>query len=198
MTASTREEILAAARELFTCYGYHHVSMRSISSALGISVGNLTYHFPRKADLADALLEQELKAVLIPARPGLDALDDFLRRMLSSLLENARLFSDLMMFLSIRELADGHRDRSRRLRANLLAFLQAQADAGLLRPPTGRDSLEQLTDLLMYNHLGWQEHLMLFPQPVPEALDHAMALQWSAIRPWLTPAGLDQMEQLRL
>lgn len=197
MTASTREEILATAKELFTRYGYHHVSMRSISSVMGISVGNLTYHFPRKADLADALLEQEIAHVLVPVKPGLDVLDDYIRRMLASLLENARLFSDLMMFLSIRELADGHRDRTNRLHANLLALLKAQQEAGLLCPPTRRDSLEQLADLLMYSHLGWQQNLMLFPQPPQQALEYAVELQWSAIRPWLTPEGLRQLDQLR-
>ena len=111
MAASTRADILATARELFTRYGYHHVSMRSISDAMGISVGNLTYHFPRKADLADALLEQELQRVLVPPRPGLDALDQCLRGMLVSLLDNARLFSDTAIFLSIPALAHGHRDR---------------------------------------------------------------------------------------
>src|SRR5699024_11767846 len=60
MSASTRQQILATAERLFGEKGYHNVSMRAISSELGISVGNLTYHFPRKADLANALLEEEL------------------------------------------------------------------------------------------------------------------------------------------
>lgn len=197
MAASTREEILATARELFTRYGYHHVSMRSISDAMGISVGNLTYHFPRKADLADALMEQELQRILVPPRPGLDALDQYLREMLSSLLERACLFSDPMMFLSIRELADGQRDRVRRLRASLRTMLQAQADAGLLACPAGgQGCLEDLTDLLMYSHLGWQQQLTLFSQPPQQALEHEMHLQWTMLRPWLTSQGLSCLDQL--
>ena len=186
MAASTRADILATARELFTRYGYHHVSMRSISDAMGISVGNLTYHFPRKADLADALLEQELQRVLMAPRPGLDALDQCLRGMLSSLLENARLFSDAAMFLSLPALA------------MLLAMLQAQADAGLLdledKPAS---ALDDLTDLLMYCHLGWQQQMALFSLPPRQALEQAMGLQWTALRPWLTPAGLASLDQLR-
>ena len=194
MAASTRADILATARELFTRYGYHHVSMRSISDAMGISVGNLTYHFPRKADLADALLEQELQRVLMAPRPGLDALDQCLRGMLSSLLENARLFSDAAMFLSIPALAHGHRDRVARLRA----MLQAQADAGLLDLEDKPASvLDDLTDLLMYCHLGWQQQMALFSLPPRQALEQAIGLQWTALRPWLTPAGLASLDQLR-
>lgn len=195
MAASTREEILATARELFTRYGYHHVSMRSISDVMGISVGNLTYHFPRKADLADALLEQQMQRLVVPPRPGLDALDQCLRGMLTSLLEHARLFSDPLMFLSIPALANGHRDRMTRLRAMLLAMLQAQADAGLLAAPDS-SSLEDMTDLLMYSHLGWQQQLTLFSQPPRQALERAIQLQWTALRPWLTPRGLESLHQL--
>ena len=198
MAASTRADILATARELFTRYGYHHVSMRSISDVMGISVGNLTYHFPRKADLADALLEQEMQRILMLPRPGLDALDQCLRGILSSLLEYARLFSDTAMFQSVPTLAHGHRDRIIRLRAMLLAMLQAQADAGLLdledKPAS---ALDDLTDLLMYCHLGWQQQMALFSLPPRQALEQAMGLQWTALRPWLTPAGLASLDQLR-
>lgn len=197
MALSTREDILATAKELFTRHGYHHVSMRSISSAMGISVGNLTYYFPRKADLADALLEQEMRQILMPARPGLDALDEYLRRMLASLLEHARLFSDYLMFLSIPELADGHRDRVGRLRANLLDILRTQVSAGLLYAVAADQStLEDLADLLMYSHMGWQQQLTLFPEPVQQAMDHAIRLQRAALQPWLTPAGLDDLRRL--
>ncbi len=197
MAASTRADILATARELFTRYGYHHVSMRSISDVMGISVGNLTYHFPRKADLADALLEQEMQRILMLPRPGLDALDQCLRGILSSLLEYARLFSDTAMFQSVPTLAHGHRDRIIRLRAMLLAMLQAQADAGLLDPgAAGSSALENLTDLLMCSHLGWQQQVVLFSQPPQQAMEQAMELQWTALRPWLTPAGLASLAQL--
>ena len=195
MSASTRQQILDTAERLFSEQGYHNVSMRAISSALGISVGNLTYYFPRKADLANALLEAELGQIAIPVRPGLDALDDYLRRMLSSLQEHARLFSDPMVFLSIPELADGHRTRIRRLRSNLLAMLQAQLEAGLMAAPFGA-SYDRLTDLLMYSHLGWQQQLALFSVQPVAALEYAMQLQWEALRPWLTDAGLIQLKQL--
>lgn len=193
---STREQILAAAARLFGEKGYHNVSMRTISTELGISVGNLTYHFPRKADLADALLEQEMKEIAVPLQPGLEVLDEYLRRMLRSLLEHARLFSDPLMFSSVPELAEEHRARIRRLRSNLLELLRVQAQAGLLRPELDGETLEELADLLMYSHLGWQQQLMLFPMPVEDALRRALHLQWTAIRPYLTPEGQRQLEVL--
>lgn len=60
----TKGRILTAAAQLFEQQGYRSVSMRAIAAQLGISVGNLTYHFPHKQDIATALAEQELKTII--------------------------------------------------------------------------------------------------------------------------------------
>lgn len=48
---STRDAIIKAAVELFNRDGVTNVSLRSIANSIGISVGNLTYHFRKKEDL---------------------------------------------------------------------------------------------------------------------------------------------------
>lgn len=47
----TKDKILYEAQELFNKNGIRKVSVRSISEALQISVGNFTYHFPSKKNL---------------------------------------------------------------------------------------------------------------------------------------------------
>ena len=81
---NTRARILTAAAQLFEQQGYRSVSMRAIAAQLGISVGNLTYHFPHKQDIATALAEQEMTAIILPEEATLPALDGYLRRMLLS------------------------------------------------------------------------------------------------------------------
>lgn len=54
----TRERILEAARILFNKNGTDEVSTRHIATELGISHGNLCYHFPRKEDIIEALYKQ--------------------------------------------------------------------------------------------------------------------------------------------
>lgn len=51
------ERIRREALRLFVAKGYEATSMRDIASAVGISPGNLTYHFRRKADLFRAVFE---------------------------------------------------------------------------------------------------------------------------------------------
>lgn len=58
MAAETRAHILECARRLFNAHGYSQVSMRAIAQEVGISPGNLTYHFPQKADIVEALMAE--------------------------------------------------------------------------------------------------------------------------------------------
>jgi len=48
----TADRILEAGRQLFNSKGYAATSLNDIAAAVGISKGNLSYHFPTKLDLA--------------------------------------------------------------------------------------------------------------------------------------------------
>ena len=68
MVENIKEIIAEASRELFNSEGYQKVTMRQIADRCGISVGNLTYHYPRKEDLLmlehDGILNAFLESVL--------------------------------------------------------------------------------------------------------------------------------------
>ncbi len=55
----TRERILATALQLFNQSGTAPVSTNHIADALGISPGNLYYHFRNKEEIIRALFEQQ-------------------------------------------------------------------------------------------------------------------------------------------
>ena len=54
----TKDKILSAALGLFNEYGLDAVTLRQIASEVGISQGNLNYHFPKKEDIVEALYQQ--------------------------------------------------------------------------------------------------------------------------------------------
>ncbi|MCR9239920.1 MAG: TetR/AcrR family transcriptional regulator [Rhodobiaceae bacterium] len=56
--STTADRILEAARRIFNEKGYASTSLTEIALAVGISQGNLTYHFPTKKDLVTRLEEQ--------------------------------------------------------------------------------------------------------------------------------------------
>ena len=84
---TTKELIRNTARELFNERGYRAVSMRNIADALGISVGNLTYHYPHKALLMEDIMDAELGTLPAAPGPGLSGLNLLLERMLASFFE---------------------------------------------------------------------------------------------------------------
>ncbi|WP_336321434.1 TetR/AcrR family transcriptional regulator [Streptomyces lavendofoliae] len=61
----TRAALITAAAEKFADGGYAGTALRSITRAAGMSTGALTFHFPSKGALADAVVE-EAQAVLRP------------------------------------------------------------------------------------------------------------------------------------
>ena len=88
-----KEEIVNTARRLFNQRGMAAVSMRDIAETLGISVGNLTYHFPRKEELADAVAQDLHQYYRPPAVPNtLQKLNALLPRMQNDIQQNAFYF----------------------------------------------------------------------------------------------------------
>src|SRR5689334_6418564 len=61
--SSTTDKILESALYLFNTHGIEQVKMRDIAKKLGISLGNVTYHFPTKIDLIHALCLQFVNQV---------------------------------------------------------------------------------------------------------------------------------------
>jgi AcrR family transcriptional regulator len=71
--ADTRARITAAALELFNAGSTHAISTRHVAAALGMSPGNLYYHFGNKEEIIAALydeLEADLRAMLAPQAEG--------------------------------------------------------------------------------------------------------------------------------
>ncbi len=59
--SSTKEKILDCAIALFNTKGLVNVSIRDISNKLGISPGNLTYHFKNKLSIIQEIYERIVK-----------------------------------------------------------------------------------------------------------------------------------------
>lgn len=58
----TREQILEAALHLLVEEGYRAMTMRRVAAECGMKLGNLTYHFPAREDLVQALLDAVISA----------------------------------------------------------------------------------------------------------------------------------------
>ena len=85
--STTRTEIIQVACELFFERGYSATSPKMIASALDISPGNLTYHFPTKEHLLSVvvqmLCEFQWKLLGIEAEKGIDSVGSICLEMMT-------------------------------------------------------------------------------------------------------------------
>jgi AcrR family transcriptional regulator len=81
---STPDRIIAAGRRLLNAKGYAATSLTEIAAEVGISQGNLSYHFPTKKDLA-MRIEAETRAMAAARRASLrpgNIADDYVEHLL--------------------------------------------------------------------------------------------------------------------
>lgn len=97
----TRDRILVKARQLFNERGYGNVPTAELAAQLGMSEGNLWYHFKSKRTLLEALSGQfadEIEARLtmrpLPGDDIVEAYADLLGRLMAELRHNRFLYRD--------------------------------------------------------------------------------------------------------
>ncbi|MFY9511998.1 MAG: TetR/AcrR family transcriptional regulator [Rubrivivax sp.] len=101
----TAERILEVTLDLFNRFGEPNVSTTLISAELGISPGNLYYHYPAKDELINALFDRYEKALneLLQAADGVENVEDawfFFHTLFELIWHNRFLYRDLNDLLS--------------------------------------------------------------------------------------------------
>jgi len=203
----TAERILEVTLDLFNRFGEPNVSTTLISAEMGISPGNLYYHYPAKDELVNALFDRYEKAL----NPLLGAADDVRH------VEDAWLFFH-MLFELIWDYRFLYRDlndllsKNRRLETHFQFVLKHTTQAveallrGLLRggamhtqQPAGPATAQAMVVLLTY----WLSYeFVREPRKALEAEHAATTLArgaWhvlSLLEPYLEPAQRDHLHRL--
>lgn len=131
--------------------GYEGTSMRAVSDALGISVGNLTYYFRKKEDLLEAVrVEQHKGYRRTPPPECLEEFDAFFRRILRHQAQNAYYF---LHYGEMGRLVPKIREMQREvLRDRRVTFVDGFANlraAGLMGPDELPGQTECLVEVLV-------------------------------------------------
>jgi AcrR family transcriptional regulator len=168
----TAERILATALDLFNRYGEPNVATTLIASDMGISPGNLFYHFPAKELLVNALFDDYQQEIhqLLPAATEVQDIEHawFLMHSLFELIWRHRfLYRDLNDLLSkYRQLEQALKQVLTDKHAAFLTLLGHLSDKGwLMQNPTERESsathmLVMLTWWLSYEYVRNPRHAL--------------------------------------
>ena len=168
----TAERIVASALGLFNRFGEPNVAATMVAADLGISPGNLYYHYPGKEDIVNHLFGQYLNDLqaLLPASLDVKDLEDawFFMHSLFELVWRYRfLYRDLNDLLSkYRQLEQQVKQVLANKHASFLTLLKCMTDQGLLtQNATERDSsatqmLVMLTWWLSYEYVRDPRHAL--------------------------------------
>jgi AcrR family transcriptional regulator len=155
--STTRDAILAAARERFSEQGYDRVRMRDVAGDAGVDVALVTYHFGSKDGLFEAALEmpRPMAAVMADVLQH-GEIDDFAERFLRRVLEiwdDERTGAPLVGLVRS---AMSHPPATEQLRDFVQAELLGRIAARLDVPDANQRAAlfgSQLIGLMLYRHV---------------------------------------------
>lgn len=202
-TRDTSERILDAALASFNADGAHAVSTRHIAARLGISPGNLYYHFANKEEIVLRLygrIEQALDAILAPERGTPQSFDQvlgYVDQIFQHLWDYRFFYRELNSLLrDVPGLKERYRALAERVHANSRGIFAAMVDAGWM--DAGDDELDLLATNAWIVLTQWFTH--------KQVVDRRRAIQSSDIRdgirhfvalfsPLLRPAQRRQLQR---
>ena len=203
----TAERILEVTLALFNRFGEPNVSTTLISSELGISPGNLYYHYPAKDELINSLFERYEKALneLLQASDGVRNVEDawfFLHSLFEIVWEYRFLYRDLNDLLSKNRLLETRfqavlKNKIRSVRSLLSGMSRAGAidlDARELEP-TANCMVVLLTYWLSFEYVRDPRHA-LEPDNAQAALLRGAQHVLNVLAPYLESGQRQHLLQL--
>lgn len=191
----TRDRIIAAAIDLFNAQGTKGVTTNHIAAAVGISPGNLYYHFRNKEDILRAIFEQmdtygleQYQAIGAAVPPGTLAAMERTFVMIQDYNWRYRFFKRELTALIMNDPL--LRERFQRTHHGLLALIRQSNECavalGVLKPMTDRE-MSLFTETIWMVALFWLNYLEVGGEEVNEAtLGRGIDLLRQLIAPYLT------------
>jgi len=197
--SATKQRIIDSAISLFNQQGFVNVTMRDLAQELGISLGNLTYHFNRKDDLMAAIHQQlidERNAMLetVQLTPSIANINAQLLPLLE-LYERYRFF-----YLDIMEVMRAYPDIAERHRehiANQIRYIRAIIDysvgSGNMLPESKRGQYDSLAETVCLMLTFWLSHHTVRGKE-GSFFNDAREAMWALVVPLLTEKGRQAFE----
>lgn len=204
----TAERILEVSLALFNRFGEPHVSTAAIAAELGISSGNLYYHYRAKDDIVNALFAQYDDALGGLLRAGGDAADVedawfFMHRLFELIWQYRFLYRDLNNLLSRNRLLETQFPTVLQAKVGAMrALLAAMRRGDALRmehdddaQPTATCMVVVLTYWLCFEYVGDPRRAME-PESAQAALLRGAQHVLGLLMPYLEPAQRAHLARL--
>lgn len=204
--SNRRADILETALKLFNEKGIDGVTTRDIAKKIKISLGNLTYYFPAKSDIVNALVEEWGKAVddalTDHTDTNMNALTDYFYQV--KIVFETQLKYNFILQKRYGEIIYSFPDAQKYLSDFLKIRFDSweQLNKQLVNEELARKELviesHALSAMLNILAIFWQqEFLIYFPELTDkQKVEKALAIFFQAYKPYLTKKGLDELTPL--
>jgi AcrR family transcriptional regulator len=198
----TKERIAQTAMRLFNESGTAAVSTNHIAEAMGISPGNLYYHYRNKEEIIRGVFERmnsSWEGLFTLPQDRMPTLTD-LRRILGetfSVLWEYRFFYREFVALMRRDPELGRRYRGVRERglANTEFILASFVEGGVLRGLEGPNAVPRLVTTLWLITEFWLPFVEMGEETVgPERLQEGVDLMMQVLTPYMTKVTLAELD----
>jgi AcrR family transcriptional regulator len=200
----TRERILETSLALFNGLGEPNVTTADIAGEMGISPGNLYYHFRNKDEIVGELfaaLERRLEELLDPGASGVVDVEDlwlFLHLLFEAMWDYRFFYRDLADILSrSRKLSTRFASIMRRGIATISALCHSMVDAGTMQ--ASDREIAAIADNVALVATFWMPYQRVRTQHAAAAtlnLDRAAYQVMSLIAPFLQGSSRALLDRL--
>ena len=203
----TAERILEVTLSLFNRFGEPNVSTTLISAEMGISPGNLYYHYPAKDELINTLFDRFETALdqILAAAEGVENVEDawlFFHMFFELIWSYRFLYRDLNDLLSKNRRLEMHFQFVLKNKAKAMhAVLNGLAQAGTVRitpaqaAPVATSMVVVLTYWLSYEYVQDPRHA-LEPESAAASLGRGAYHVLALLMPHLDEASRGHLQQL--
>jgi AcrR family transcriptional regulator len=200
---STRNRILEIGLGLFNEEGVAKMSTNRIASELGISPGNLYYHFASKEEIAEWLIRRfdDRIGVIAGSADSVEALDDLwltLHLLFEAIHEYRFIYRDVDYLLrTSAKIAQRVRQISLRTIQALRQMCHRLADASVIR--AGSEEVDNLALQMVFTTTCWFTFTRLLPRGDAQSADAGRAAYQvlTLLTPYLEPESRGYLTYLR-
>jgi AcrR family transcriptional regulator len=195
--SNTKEKILQTALNLFNMNGLSQVTIRQIAMEMGISSGNLNYHFKKKEEIIEALYF-EMVAVFDERVETLDEkmftlpyVYQEMKRSMERMVDYKFIWIDLYHLLRAFPRINKHfLEVWHKRKAGSLLLYNKLAQDGIMRPEKFTGEFEQLAIRMINLSDSWLNATVLYGKKVTKQIvEENLSLLFGLLFPYLTEKG---------
>lgn len=193
-----REQIVETAKKMFNEHGLSAVSLKGISKEMGIAYGNVTYHFPKKSNLLNQLVE-DMNAAHLAVSAQFETSGNLLQDIILAPLqtfdisyEYRFLFIDYIEILrTFPEIGQEQKARNEQRKQAFLPMFEALKAQSLFRQDLDQDQVKHLLQLSgEVRTFFFANQLLEEAKPIDELKQAYLQRVNQLLLPYLTATGV--------